>query len=521
MSLARIRGVARLAASFAFVVLVLASPLTAQRSGGHEDWPFGLDANAGAESMLDKRDLFNLGPLGAKGWDADRPEPSGARAQGRQEFQGGGRPESDAGPRRLLVRALFGGGPAQRGGLALGDVIVGVDGATFAEGCFAPLVTAIARAEANDGKLTLQVERNGATLDLAVKLPRIGKHASAPEVGKMRQELLKEACQWLADQQQGGGFAETLGGSNGAVVMTCLAGLAWIAEGSSLKRGKRRANLKSAVSFVRGKLGVTHALGGGANWDQTTWGYAHAAIFLGELQLAGKSREITADLQRIADILGKRQEVSGGYGHGPGGKNALGYVELNILAAYVLCGLSLAEQAGCKVDHAVVDKVLGYCRDSAGKGGGVGYSTGDGQKGMGNIGRTAGAWLGARGLGRGADEFSQQMEQYVRERVAAVQEGHASLQQHILLAGVAAGALGGETAAAFWDGDMRRDLTLARAPDGSLQPRPWHESLLMQSNTDVSLGEVWSTASWAIVLGAHGDGKKGGLPGWCGARLAK
>ena len=67
---------------------------------------------------------------------------------------------------------------------------------------------------------------------------------------------------------------------------------------------------------------------------------------------------------------------------------------------------------------------------------------------------------------------------------------------------------------------MRRDLILARAPDGSFQPRPWHESLLMQTNTDVIMGEVWTTACWTIVLAADGKGdKKGGLPGWLGRRV--
>ncbi|MCA8974748.1 MAG: hypothetical protein KDC98_08500, partial [Planctomycetes bacterium] len=173
---------------------------------------------------------------------------------------------------------------------------------------------------------------------------------------------------------------------------------------------------------------------------------------------------------------------------------------------------------GCDVDRGVVDTLLGYCEKSGGPGGGVCYSTDKGQQGMGNIGRTAGTWLGARGLGRGQEPFPQLMEKYTREHIAAILDGHASLQQHILLAGLAAHALGPDAEKAFWDGGLRRDLILARAPDGSLQPRPWHESLLMGSNTDVSMGEVWTTASWAIVLGAHCDGKSGGLPGWCGTR---
>jgi hypothetical protein len=62
---------------------------------------------------------------------------------------------------------------------------------------------------------------------------------------------------------------------------------------------------------------------------------------------------------------------------------------------------------------------------------------------------------------------------------------------------------------------------LARASDVSFQPRPWHESLQLGSNSDVSFGDIWTTAAWAIVLAA--DGQSDGLPGLpaCTGRLAR
>lgn len=497
--------------------LLLAVPAAAQKSDSH--WPWGVGADA---DQFTRRDLFNLGALGAKAWDADRPEPALERTSGTRRIEGTGEGGGgDVGPKRLVVRAVYDGGPAQRAGLQLDDVLTGVDGEPFANGCLLPMAAALQRAEAVDGKLVLQVQRGDKSLDLAIKLKKLGEFAKTPEAGRMRQLVLDDALAWLAKRQQGGGYPETLSGMNGAVVQTCLAGLAWLGGGSSLQKGKYKTNLASAAQFVLHGLEQPDPMRGntsGGNWDQTTWGYAHAAIFLGELQLAGGGKKPSADLQRIADTLCQRQEISGGYGHGPGGKNALGYLELNILAAYVADGLSICQQAGCKVDPAVVDKLLGYAEASAGGDGGVGYSTGEGQQGMGNIGRTAGTWLAALGFGRGEHPFTKQMGEYVRAHIADMMGGHASLQQHILLAGLAASALGKDAAAAYWSGGLQRDLTLARAPDGSLQPRPWHESLSMQSNTDVSVGEVWSTASWAIVLGAFGEPGKGGLPGWCGRR---
>jgi len=89
--------------------------------------------------------------------------------------------------------------------------------------------------------------------------------------------------------------------------------------------------------------------------------------------------------------------------------------------------------------------------------------------------------------------------------------------QHFLLAGVAAHAQGGDARKEFWSA-AAQELTIARAPDGSFQPRPWHESLSIGSNSDVSFGDVWTTAAWAIVLACEPsrDGARPGLPAWMG-----
>ncbi len=516
----------RTAALTLLLALPLCADLSAQKKkGGDIGWPFGKAAAAGgAQASMNKRDLFNLGLLGAKAWDADREEPNPDRRGGKRSFKSSGDHGEDVGPKRLVIRALLGSGPAQKAGLRYDDVITGVDQQTFANGSFAPLATALIAAEASRGKLTLHIERKSEKLDLLVRIKKAGKDAAQPTTGKHAAKIQKSALIWLADHQSGdGGFPETLGGKTGAVVNTCLAGLAWISGGSSLKGGKHKSNIDKASKFVLRGLYAPDRMGGmgaGANWNQTTWSFAHAAIFLGELQLASKSKKLKPELQKIADILCKRQEATGGFGHGPGGKNALGYIELNILGGYVLSGLSLAKQAGCKVDEKITAQLETYLEASASESGGVGYSTAPGQKGSGNIGRTAVAYLGSIGLGNSNTDWTKKMAAFVREHIADTQGGHASLQQHILCAGVAAAALGGDAHAKYWAAHQR-DLTLARVPDGSIQARPWHESLLMQSNTDVSMGQVWSTASWAIVLGARPQKrKKGGLPGWCGTRVS-
>ena len=511
----------------AFLVCVavgcLLTHLHAQGDGTDELWPFGVDPNT--RSALAKRDLFNLGLIGAKAWDADRAEPSATRRSGRRQVEGGGDPGKDDGPLRLVIKAILGGGPAQKAGLKIGDYLIGVNKKSFAKakGSFAPLAKALIAAESKRGRIALLIQRGGQTKTIQVQIPVVGKAAKQPAYGEQRERIIADATKWLAARQsEDGGFPPTLGGMNGRAVNTCLAGLAWIGSGSTLNSGEYKDALVKAKNFVIESLTAKDGFGrprGEANWDQTNWKYAYAGIFLGELELASEDQTLRPVLQEIATTLTARHEASGGYAHGPGGPNALNYLELNIVGGFVLSALSLAQQAGAKIDEKVVAGLNAYLEESGGGSGGVAYSTLPGQKGQANVGRTAVAWLGDIGLGLRKKPWTRKMEKYLKRHIADVMGGHASLMQHISLAGVAAKALGKKSIKDYWN-VMARDLTLARCPDGSIQMRPWHESLRMGSNSDVSMGQVWSTASWAIVLSADGfKGKPGGLPGWCGKRV--
>jgi hypothetical protein len=503
---------------FALLLLLLLMPLPAGAEG-ETAWPFGGDGRPGARG----RDLYGLGVLGAKASDADAapaptPGAGGGRTQG--AVQRGG----DDGPLRLRIEILFPGGPAAEAGLHVGDVVLGVGRSPFQEAPLDTLAKALMKAESGKGAVTLFVERSGAEKaeKVVVKIPPGGKPLAKPTKGAGRTQLVDKALAWLAARQEGsGGFAETLSGRNGAVVQTALAGLAWLAGGSTQVAGPYKENVAAAARFVIanvGDVGMGSALPGrgGANWDQTNWGYAHAAIFLGELHARAPEKEMRRTLMVCGQALAERQEASGGWAHGPGGPNALGYVELNIVTGLALSGLGLAGQAGYSVPQDVLDRAEAYLQASSSGDGGVGYSSQGGQRGQGNIGRSAGTWLGYETLGLGKSAWGQKMKKWVGRNAGEVFAGHASLMQHFLLAGVAAHALGGKARSAYWDA-AETSLTLARAPDGSFQPRPWHETLSMGSNSDVSFGEVWTTAAWTIVLACEPEkGIRPGLPYWMG-----
>ncbi len=504
--------------ALALLLLLLAAPV-AEAEG---EWPFG----GGRGPLSRGKDLYNLGILGAKARDADvepiaMPQGGGMR---RSDPTRGG---NDDGPLRLRVELLHPEGPAAKAGLAKGDIITGVGRRAFKEPCLEALATALRKAEAGKGKLTLLVQRAGKTKPerVEISVPSGGKAFSKPAEGAARQAILDRALRWLADRQAaGGGYAQTLSGLNGAVVQASVAGLAWIAGGSHLDAGPYKDNVRRAAEFVianagkRGAFGGAAPMRGGRNWDQTNWGVAHAAIFIGELNGHSPKPHLRRALLGMGADLAKRQEESGGWAHGPGGPNALGYVELNIVSGLAIAGLGFAAQAGFDVPEEVLAKADEYLQESSAGDGGIGYSHKPGQRGQGNIGRTAGCWLGYLVLDRGKSGWGQKMKRWVGRGAGRIFGGHASLMQHILLGGVAAHAHGGKAESAYWKAALR-ELTLARAPDGSLQPRPWRESLSMGSNSDVSFGEVWTTAAWAIVLGCEPvKGGRPGLPYWMGLK---
>jgi hypothetical protein len=474
-----------------------------------QEWPFGAKGFSAK-----KRDDYNLGLLGAKAADAavPEPEPNAPPRQGRQSFQVD-QPAHDRGPDALRITLLYPGGPAEKAGLKRGDVVVGVGTRKFSKGSLEPMAKALLKAEAGKGELILLVTDGGRARKVKVAIPTAGKAASKPMADPQRGVIVNAALAFLARKQgEDGGYPQTLSGLNGAVVQASMAGLAWLAGGAE----EYKDNLKRAGGFVArsvGSLGKQMTAGrGGANWNQSNWGLAYGAMFLGELQARMPDDEVKQALFSCAQALVRNQEQTGGWAHGPGGPNALGYVELNIVTGLALMGLGVAQQAGFEIPTECLERAEAYLKSSGGGDGGVAYSHKPGQKGQGNIGRTAGCWVAYLALGKGKSGWGRKMSGFVKRHVTKVLDGHASLLQHVQLAGIASAAYGGPVRREFLKA-MQRDLVLARSPDGSFQPRPWHESLSMKSNSDVSTGEIWSTATWACVLAAEvPKSGKGGLP---------
>lgn len=428
-------------------------------------------------------DLYNLGPIGGK-----------AALNGN----------------KLEVRSVVKDTPGEKGGLRPGDVITGAGGKPFAD-AYVDLAKAIsaAEAQAKNAKLKLTIERAGKSSELELTLTAWGKDATTFPAGKMRDKIVEDALAWLAKQQQGdGSFDCHLSAENGKVCMTSLCGLAFIACGSTAEKGAYSANVKKAAQFVMANIGVEREFPGmpkgGANWNQTNWGLGYGGIFLAQVQLLSPMNGVKEKLVWVRDTILKNMEESGGWAHGPGGPNALNYLELEIVSNYCLSALGGIAACGIDVDKAKVEKALTYVQKCGGGGPGVGYSTRQGQVGFGDVGRTSGAIAAFAALGRTDHAYYKPMVGFMQGNLRKIKDGHVSPMMHWLAAAIACRREGSKSWEAFWE-TQREECTMLRMPDNTFTARPTDESATLGKNNDRDMGAVWCTAHWVIILGLDKD----------------
>ncbi|RMG18020.1 MAG: PDZ domain-containing protein [Planctomycetota bacterium] len=422
----------------------------------------------------------------------------------------------------LPVRLVLPGGPAAQAGLRVGDVIVGVAGARLQKtadplaGPVEQVIAAVERAEATKKKpvVVLAVRRGAEEVQVSVRVPYLGKHSrSCPSKCKKCARVVEQGLAFLARTQgPSGEFPTDLGGKTGKVVVTSLGGLAFLSAGVKPGRG---GPLDRAARYVLSHVGKEEASplagAGGGNWNQVNWELAYGLMFLAEMAHRTGRPEFLQKCHELVTALERTQEASGGWAHGPGGPNALGYVELEIVSNYALLGMAAARGLGVELDAAKLSKALSWIEETSGGTGGVGYSTRPGQKGFGDAGRTAGAIVAFQALGAERHPFFRKMVGFYQGNLRKLPAGHVSPAMHLLAGAMAAHVLGKSAWKTYWK-TYRTHVMGVRKPDGSFAPTPTHESRSLRNNTDRTVGPRWTTATYVLILTLH----KGNLPALLG-----
>ncbi len=260
-------------------------------------------------------------------------------------------------------------------------------------------------------------------------------------------------------------------GKNGSAVVHALAGLAFIAAGSTHKKGDYQRNIKACVQKVIELAGTTSNTK--KAWDQTTWGLAHAVIFLAELEAYGKDKKIHAAIKEFVQKLQAYQGKDGGWCHGDwaSGPNPLGYRQFTAPTIVTLIALGFASKVGVKIDRAVVKRGLEYLIASSGSDGAVGYSPNKGQKGFGYTGRNGGALLAFLAIGEGKHAFLPQIVRFMQRDFARLERGHGSALLHLMEGAMACFVLGVEQWNVFWN-TYSANMIKRQKPDGGFTPPP-------------------------------------------------
>ncbi|MCE9583625.1 MAG: DUF6288 domain-containing protein [Planctomycetes bacterium] len=441
-------------------------------------------------------DAFNLGVLGAEGLPIKKPDealglPRGAVA--------------------IKVTKVLDGGPALDAGLKADDLVVAVGGTFLTIKHMVAVYQLVAAMEAvsstKKGETTLTVIRDGKPVNLKLKLPALGPHGANCPTGCGRcEKLIDDSLKILTGLQEAdGAFPIGIGGQNGRVAVTSLAGLSFLASGSTTKDGPYADNVARAAKWVTEHCGKEDAMPGGerptggANWNQTNWSLGYGCLFLTEIYRLDPSPELEQKLTDFMQTIEKNQEASGGWAHGPGGPNALKYVELQIVGNLELAALGALRKAGFKPSQAVIDKGVAYMISTSSGDGGIGYSANPGQQGMGDPGRTAlGAWAFGM-LDMKTHPFFARMGSYFKRSMEDLPGGHVSPIMHYTSAAFACMHFD----ASYWKsfiGLFRLEILAARRPDGTFSARPTEETVSMHNNTDRELGPAWTTASYSLIL---------------------
>ena len=308
------------AALFASLLFALVGPmpLAAQRKQPPPipDFTKGDTIPEGAEHD------WNLGPTGARGWIyCDRMVTTDAR--------------------QIAITAVAAGSPAD-GTLAVGDVLLGVGGHSFARDPRTELGQAITAAEsqAGGGKLRLQRWRAGTLSEVTVELPVLGSYsATAPYECEKSARILARGNEALAARMASPSYGRRLD-----AIPRSLNALALLASGDVKFRPILAREARWAADYDADSM--------------QTWHFGYVMIFLAEYVGATGDTAVLPGLTRLATAAANGQSAVGSWGHGfarPDGR-LRGYGMMNSPGVPLTIGLLLASRAGV-VDPAVVRAV--------------------------------------------------------------------------------------------------------------------------------------------------------------------
>ncbi|YCM42910.1 DUF6288 domain-containing protein [Verrucomicrobiaceae bacterium 227] len=260
---------------------------------------------------------WNLGATGARGWIyCDKMVTSDAR--------------------QIRITEVAKGSPAD-GLLAVGDVLLGVDGNLFSYDPRTEMGKALVQAEAK-GPLTLLRWRGGEQSTVTLPLPVLGNYSTtAPYDCPKSKRILELGCQNLAQRMADPGYRQN-------PIPRSLNALALLASGNSDYLPLVRKEVEWAAGF--------------SDKGFQTWYYGYVMMLIAEYTISTGDQDFLPGLRRLALDSAKGQSAVGSWGHRFAGNDRRlgGYGMMNAPGIPLTTALYTAYAAGVK-DQAVTDAI--------------------------------------------------------------------------------------------------------------------------------------------------------------------
>jgi squalene cyclase len=202
--------------------------------------------------------------------------------------------------------------------------------------------------------------------------------ARAEDLPPRYRQVADRGLAWLASQQARDGHWEASGG-NFHTAMTGMAGIALLMEGSTIREGKYRLNIRRAADFLMNRVQPTGLIGDPNAPNQGLgylYGHGFSILFLSQLYGEEEEPERRARLEVILNRAVKfaldAQTSKGGWGY-LSAREGNDFDEGSVSVTQVQA-LRAARNAGIVVPKQGIDKVHEYLRKCTTDRGGLIYS---------------------------------------------------------------------------------------------------------------------------------------------------
>jgi hypothetical protein len=214
--------------------------------------------------------------------------------------------------------------------------------------------------------------------------------ARGEDIPKEYRPYIAKGLEWLRKNQNRDGSWSGPGGMY-SVPMTALGGMAMLAEGSTLREGKYRDNIRRAADWLQARVQPNGLIGNPVSRTEGgsyMYGHGFALLFLsclvGEEDNAKRRKDLVRLLDKAAKYTHEAQTNRGGWGY-VSAKDGSNFDEGSVTVTQ-LQGLRAARNAGIAVPTACIKDAVKYLKESTSTDGGVVYSL---------------AWGGGGGMGSG------------------------------------------------------------------------------------------------------------------------